>query len=88
MSILKRKGKLSISTSTIYEAPQAVQAVLRDAIIVRAEMEFMTEKVNYDLMHPLFREVELGMLVPTYEAIFETNDEGEITVKFNEQEYP
>lgn len=89
MSIHNRKGKLEISVDCIYQAPEAVQAILSNAIIVRAEMDFLTDKVQYQLMHPQFREINKGEIIPRYEAIYETNNEtGECTVTFNEQEYP
>lgn len=68
-------GKFSIPLRVIHETPQLAQEMLRDMIVVRAEINF-AECVKYQALHPSFEAVPAGEEPPLYGAVFDVPDGG------------
>ena len=65
--IEKRKGTFEITQQAIEEDPEAVMAIMGQMIIVKAEMMAIKMAIEYHAYSPLFREIEIGDIIPEYQ---------------------
>jgi hypothetical protein len=74
----KRRGTFEITRELIEDAPDEIQKVMGQTVIVRAESLFYNNSIQYHGYSSLFREVAEGEETPRY--IFEAtkNEDGEI----------
>lgn len=68
-------GKFVVDAEMIEDDPFSVRLILRDVIVVRAEMMFMSDCVEYVGLHPDFEEVPLGREAPRYTARITRTDD-------------
>ena len=64
--ILKHRGRFSISFELLENEPNTVQAILEGIIILRAEADYASDKIDYVGASFKFAEVEDGYLTPEY----------------------
>jgi hypothetical protein len=69
----KRKGKFSLPLELINTSPRTVLKILKDVIIVRAEVMYVSNSIEYYGISDQFDEISDRCVVPTYKAII---DEG------------
>jgi hypothetical protein len=62
-------GKFRISRELIQKSPEAALAVLEGCLVVRAELQWESDAIEYVALHPDFDELQPGEIAPTYEAI-------------------
>jgi len=74
----RRLGKFTISSMMIERSPEIVRAVMGRCIIVRCEMLFEFDALEYVAISPDFDEVQPGMISPKYDVI---TDNGDISFK-------
>ena len=84
MCMLNRVGKFAISLSLIRQAPEAILKVMEKVIVMRAEHMWYGDKIEYLAISNEFREVEPGVIAPTYEVICTKDENGEIKITFKE----
>lgn len=77
-NISNRKGKIKISWLLVHENPEEVQLVFSKVIPVKAELNFMSNSIEYDCVSKEFDEIEDYQALPTYDVIF---DHGSILFK-------
>ena len=71
-SLFKRRlGKFIISTSLIEDSPGTVFEILSTVIVVRAEMRWDIDAIEYIGISHSFECLPCGRKVPEYEAMFE-----------------
>lgn len=75
----KRYGKFRINSHIIDECPHQVLAIMKDMIIVRAEMHWAFDGIEYVGIHPAFAAVPPGQMMPEYYPAITTN--GDATVR-------
>lgn len=77
--IMKRKGFFKLDKQIIEKEPEIVMQLLGKMIIVRAEMMYITNTIEYGAYSELFEEVEEGKFIPTYDIKIHkipNNDDG------------
>lgn len=68
---MKRRGKFKIKRTWFDDfTVDFLNSVFAGCIIVKAEMDFMSDCLLYYAYHPHFQEVPEGFEVPEYEAIY------------------
>lgn len=75
-----RVGRFSINNLTIKCNPDEALAVLRDCIVVRAEMMHFADRVEYIAYCDLFEAVSAGDEIPTYLPELTKGEDGTILV--------
>jgi hypothetical protein len=71
MTFSKSKlGRFRISMGTIDKLPDLVKKVMGECVIVRAEMLFELNGIEYTAMSDHFKELTPGERAPYYEVIF------------------
>lgn len=61
-------GKFGIGANLIDENPGLVSAILSTVIVVRAEMIYANNVIEYIGVSPLFAEVPYGEMIPWYKC--------------------
>ena len=77
-----RKGKFSLNYSLITKCPSLALDVLSTVLVVRAENDFMTDKITYWALSEHFETVEPGIQPPNYEALVSSKEDGSHTVSW------
>lgn len=67
----RRIGRFSITLDIIERYPETVRCALRDMIVVRAEMVYWSESIDYVAISPLFAEAPPNLDIPVYAALFD-----------------
>ena len=75
----RRLGKFKINRHIIDECPHQVLAIMKNMIIVRAEMHWAFDGIEYVGIHPAFAAVPHGQMMPEYYPAITTN--GDATVR-------
>ena len=75
-----RLGKFEIPRDVMLDTTEIAIAITNGMLIIRAEMMFNTDSVEYTAISPMFDEIENGTIPPSYEIIVEKKDD-EIKVK-------
>ena len=70
----RRIGRFTISSRMIERSPEIVRAAMGRCIIVRCEMLFEFDALEYVAISPDFDEVQQGMISPEYEVIIDNGD--------------
>lgn len=65
----RRLGRFTISTNVIDTSPEIVMLCLSKVVVVRAEMMFAEQYVEYTGFSPLFDKLAIGALIPLYELV-------------------
>ncbi len=81
----RRFGNFSFDASCIKDHPESIQALMKDAIVVRAEHLWDQDVVEYTALHPAFAPVEIGRRAPRYDVLFTKHPDGAITYEFKPQ---
>lgn len=81
----RRFGNFSFDARCIRSNPKAIQALMKDCIVVRAEHLFDWDAIEYTALHPDFAPVEQGRRAPRYEVRFTQHPDGSITYAFDLQ---
>lgn len=68
----RRIGKFNIEIDVINDAPEVVQQVMGDVIVIRAEALLQTNMVEYHALCDSFEEVEDGVVVPEYDLMYDS----------------
>ena len=79
----KRKGKFLISKDLLESLDsEKLNLLFKDILIVRAEMIFHLDQVEYYAYSEHFDEVDLGFVVPEYQAVITRHDDDSISVEW------
>ena len=70
----RRGGFFTIDKELIFDQPDLVMSLLSNFLIVRAEMNFMSERVEYQAYSPLFKPTVQGGEYPHYDIIIDDMD--------------
>lgn len=70
----RRLGKFTINSVMIERNPEIVRAVMGRCIIVRCEMLFEIDALEYVAISPFFDVVDRGTLSPEYDVIIDGSD--------------
>lgn len=73
--LLERKGKVRLSADVITIQPDIVVKAFEGSIVVRAEMQWIDNSIEYVLLHPKFDMVNVGEVIPEYDIVIDTDDE-------------
>lgn len=65
----RRIGRFTIGRTVIEDTPEVALAVMRKVIVVRAEMMYAADTVEYVALSPDFQVVEGGCSAPEYRVI-------------------
>lgn len=65
----RRLGKLNIPVDDINEFDSTAKRALGKCIVVRAEVLFSSNSVEYIVISDHFREVPFGEMIPSYDII-------------------
>lgn len=63
------KGKFAISTQLIEQDPGLVQRVLASGIVIEARNSYGNDYIEYIMVSPKFRKLQLGQAIPTYSVL-------------------
>jgi hypothetical protein len=75
----RRAGRFSITADMVDYSDVGISRVMSQCIIVRAEMDYMRDCIDYQAISWRFRETAEGEIVPLY--VWHYNDEtGQLTV--------
>ncbi len=69
----RRIGRFSISRQLVDHDAETVRAVMGRCIIVRCEMMYESNSLQYVAVSPEFAEVPLGQIIPGYDVIISDN---------------
>jgi len=72
------KGKFYVAAHLLESEPSVVLAVLEGMVIVRAEMLYHNDKVEYFAFGPMFDELPKGATVPEYRCYLTVDDDGAV----------
>ena len=75
----KRRGRFVVAVRLIYDDPEAMRRVMGECVIVHAESILIDDVVRYVAVSPLFREVEVGEVVPMYTWEVSRGASGDVT---------
>jgi hypothetical protein len=64
----KRIGRFALSRQLVERDPETARAVMGRVIVVRCEMMYPTDTLEYMALSPDFDDVPQGMIVPEYEV--------------------
>jgi len=78
----RRFGKFSINKSTIEDNPCLLKELLKDVIIVRAEMSYADHTIDYVGLSDFFPIHEIGMEIPQVSIICTRDEDGIESCKF------
>lgn len=67
----RRIGIFKVGRNWIRESPDAVIPLFKGAIVVRAELMFDSDCIEYTLFHPEFSAVGQSQMAPRYEIMFQ-----------------
>lgn len=70
----RRLGRIGISRHVIDTQPDIARITLRGCIVVRAEMHYASDSIEYVVIHDAFEVVSPGMIPPRYEAVIDKGD--------------
>ena len=73
---LRRVGRVSIARDLILHAPGKVALVLAGLLVVRAELSFVRDTVEYEAFCLGFEPISPGAEPPRYEAIITPTEDG------------
>lgn len=73
-----RPGRFAISAETIGRKPESVLGIMGKCVVVRAEMIYCSDEIEYTALCDLFDKVKTGYVTPEYEW---TEKDGEWSVK-------
>ena len=65
----KRIGRFSISREFVDKNPEVVLAIMGRVIVVRCEMMYQHDELEYIALSPYFDELPPGMITPKYEVV-------------------
>lgn len=71
-------GKFTIRKYFIESRPELVRAMLRDVIVLRAELRYDTDGIRYVGLHDSFHPLPRGSLPMEYEALITESQVGDI----------
>ena len=75
MGIKSRKaGRFSISFDGINTDHEFVRQVMKEVIIIKAEIFYYMDAIEYTAISKHFDEVEQGSVIPEYKAIIHSED--------------
>lgn len=69
-----RRGKFRISLGFLRQSTDTVMALMSKFIVIRAEMLFGEDAIDYTALSPLFDMVEEGHTIPEYRLDIETEN--------------
>jgi len=65
----RRIGRFAMSLQLAEQNPETARAVMGRCIVVRCEMMYAHETLEYVALSPYFDEVPQGMIVPEYDVV-------------------
>ena len=83
--LVGRLGEISIAVKTITLDPEAFELLMKNFYPIRAEHNFMTDKIKYFGYSHFFRVKDDYEFTPTYEAVFNRYPSGAIELIFSEK---
>ena len=81
----RQAGRFAIDCDLIYRTPQAVQAVMAQCIVVRAEMMFARNQIEYTAIGDAFQPVDAGQMTPLYVVTINDLIGGKYHITWTEQ---
>lgn len=76
----RRVGRFRITRAFVIDGDVGVRRIMSQCIIVRAEMIFIADVIEYEAISWRFREISEGEVLPEYQWAF-NDDTGELSVK-------
>lgn len=69
--VFERPGSFRIDTNLLEKAPAKFSHLMRPFLIVRAEMIYMGDYIQYQAYSHLFEKNPMGVIIPEYEIIMD-----------------
>ena len=76
MNGARRVGRFSVDRLLVETAPEVVRQLMGMMIVVRCEMDFAMDRLEYTALSPHFAEVPIGNMIPGYDIIIREADDG------------
>lgn len=77
----KRRGKFSVSYSLIKKPSETILKFLSNFVIVRAELRYDIDAIDYTALSVLFSPVDFGDRTPEYQIRVTEHEDGTIDIK-------
>ena len=67
----RRRGRFRVTTELVREHPDELMRVLVRCLVVRCEMDYATDSLEYTALSGYFDEVDDYLVTPEYECLLE-----------------
>lgn len=71
----RRLGTFKIQIGIVKDNEILAREILKDVIVVKAELMFVTDTVDYVGMHPSFKEIESACPALEYDTVIELGED-------------
>lgn len=78
---MQQLGRFTISKQSIEDQPNIVRAVMQGMIVVRAEMLYPGDAIEYVALWDRFEPVEPGKMIPFYDIRVTLPGDGTVSVE-------
>ena len=70
---LDRLGSFKVSLHLVETEPEQVMVMMRSMVVLRAEVSYIAEAIEYHCYSPMFRRVNPGEPLPEYSMSMDSN---------------
>lgn len=79
-------GRFRIHADIVRERWQRLRPMMADFVIVRAEMDFVSDHIEYTAFSEWFEPVPLGIQAPLYDIVLWRTPDGDRVLEVNKME--
>lgn len=74
-ALVNRYGRFSISLDLVHQDPYRIMAILSQCLVVRCELLYAGNRLEYIALSEAFSEVPTGMITPEYQVVISEDGE-------------